>query len=92
MTISIVAGIVTPKIIEKGVTAYSKSIKITVGSTGRYYEIGHRGAIKSEKAVKKLLAKDIADGYFEENVIPKASSIIDQFVKAYNKLIGADDE
>lgn len=37
-----VAGIVTPKIIEKGVTAYSKSIKITVVSTGRYYEIKNK--------------------------------------------------
>ena len=84
----IVAGIITPVVIDKGVTSYSKSIKIIIGSTGRNYEISHM----SENALRKLLAKDIADGYFGENVIPNAPFIIEQTVNAYKKLTEVNDE
>lgn len=88
----IIAGLVTPEFLKKGVKTFSKSIKITIGSTGKYYEIGHRGAIKSEKALRKLLAKDIADGYFGQAVIPNAPDIIEQTVKIYNKMVGNENE
>ncbi len=68
------------------------TIQITVGSTGRYYEVGRRGAIKTEEALRKLLVKDIADGYFGQSVIPNAPSIIDQAVKVYRKLTEEDNE
>lgn len=41
---------------------------------------------------RKLLAKDIADGYFGQSVIPNAPSIIDQAVKVYRKLTEEDNE
>lgn len=63
-----------------------------MGSTGRYYEVGRRGAIKTEEALRKLLVKDIADGYFGQSVIPNATSIIDQAVKVYRKLTEEDNE
>ena len=88
----IIAGMASSKALKAGVKAFSKSINITVGSTGRYYEVGHRGAIKSEKALRKILAKDIADGYFGQEVIPNAPLIIEQAVKIYNKLMGDKDE
>ena len=88
----LVAGIIISKGLEAGAKAISKSIHVTVGSNGKYYEIGRRGAIKTEKALRKLLAKDIASGYFGQNVIPNAPDIIEEAVKAYKKLNGDDDE
>ena len=88
----IIAGLATPKILKTGVKAFSKSIQITIGSTGKYYEVGHRGAIKSEKALRKLLVKDIASGYFGQEVIPNAPDIIEQAVKVYNKMVGNVNE
>ena len=88
----IIVGFATPEFLKKGVKTFSKSIQITIGSTGKYYEIGQRGAIKSEKALRKLLAKDIADGYFGQEVIPNAPDIIEQTVKIYNKMVGNENE
>ncbi|MGN0728448.1 hypothetical protein [Treponema sp.] len=90
--IILLAGIVTPKVLKSGVNSFSKSIQITVGSTGRYYEVGHKGAIKTETALRKILAKDIADGYFGQEVIPNASFIIDEAVKIYKELTGSDND
>ena len=70
----------------------SKSRQITIGTTGKYYEVGHRGAIKSEKALRKLLVKDIADGYFGQEVIPNSQDIIEQAVKIYKTLEGNENE
>lgn len=47
-----------------------KNISIHVGKTGRYYEIGRKGAIKTEAALRKLVTKDIASGYFGQNITP----------------------
>ena len=88
----IIVGKISSALLEAGVIALSKSIRITVGSTGRYYEVGRRGAIKTEEALRKLLVKDIADGYFGQSVIPNAPSIIDQAVKVYRKLTEEDNE
>ena len=88
----IIVGEISSDLLEAGVIALSKSIRITVGSTGRYYEVGRRGAIKTEEALRKLLVKDIADGYFGQSVIPNAPSIIDQAVKVYRKLTEEDNE
>ena len=74
------------------ISSICHSFQITVGSTGRYYEVGRRGAIKTEEALRKLLVKDIADGYFGQSVIPNAPSIIDQAVKVYRKLTEEDNE
>ena len=87
-----VVGIITPFALKTGTKSISKSIQITIGTTGKYYEIGHRGAIKSEKALRKLLAKDIADGYFGQEVIPNAPDIIEQAVKIYKTLEGNENE
>lgn len=89
--ILIVAGFAVGKGVEK-LTSRVATIQITVGSTGRYYEVGRRGAIKTEEALRKLLVKDIADGYFGQSVIPNAPSIIDQAVKVYRKLTEEDNE
>ena len=88
----IIVGEISSALLEAGVIALSKSIRITVGLTGRYYEVGRRGAIKTEEALRKLLVKDIADGYFGQSVIPNAPSIIDQAVKVYRKLTEEDNE
>ncbi|MCR5080013.1 MAG: RHS repeat-associated core domain-containing protein [Treponema sp.] len=88
----IIAGLIfsgSSKAIANGVV---KSINITIGSTGRYYEIGHRGAIKSEEALIKILAKDISSGYFGQEIIPSAPAIIDEAVKVYRKLNRAENE
>ena len=62
-------------------------VEIHIGKTSRYYEIGKRGAIKSEKALKKIIAKDIASGYFGENIAPEmASQIIKESVDAYKSI------
>ena len=90
--IVIIVGKISSDLLEAGVIALSKSIRITVGSTGRYYEVGRRGAIKTEEALRKLLVKDIADGYFGQSVIPNVPSIIDQAVKVYRKLTEEDNE
>ena len=90
--IVIIVGKISSDLLEAGVIALSKSIRITVGSTGRYYEVGRKGAIKTEEALRKLLVKDIADGYFGQSVIPNAPSIIDQAVKVYRKLTEEDNE
>ena len=88
----LVAGIIISKGLEAGAKAISKSIHVTVGSNGKYYEIGRRGAIKTEKALRKLLAKDIASGYFGQEVIPNAPAIIEEAIKAFRQLNGDDDE
>ena len=84
---SFAAGKGVGKIVQK-----VAGISIHVGKTGRYYEIGRKGAIKTEAALRKLLAKDIADGYFGQEVIPNAPDIIEQAVKVYNKMVGNENE
>ena len=67
------------------------TIQITVGSTGRYYEVGRRGAIKTEEALRKILAKDIASGYFGEYIIPEiASQIVNIAVEAFEVLVNEE--
>ena len=87
-----VVGIISPFALKTGTKSISKSIQITIGTTGKYYEVGHRGAIKSEKALRKLLVKDIADGYFGQEVIPNSQDIIEQAVKIYKTLEGNENE
>ena len=87
-----IAGIVYSKGAEFGTKTISKSINITIGKTGRFYELGHKGAIKSEKALRKQLLKDISSGYFGSAIIPSANSIIDETVKAYRKLTENENE
>ena len=47
------AGFAVGKGVEK-LTSRVATIQITVGSTGRYYEVGRRGAIKTEEALRKF--------------------------------------
>jgi len=88
----IVVGLIYSPLQKYETTKFAKSINITVGKTGRFYEVGHRGAIKSEKALRKLLAKDIAAGYFGQEVIPNAPLIIDQAQKVYRRLMENENE
>ena len=75
-----VIGILASEVAVKGITKkVSSSVKVTIGKTGRYYEVGRRGALKSKKAIEKLVRKDIADGYFGQNIAPElASQIVDK--------------
>ena len=87
----IIVGEISSALLEAGVIALSKSIRITVGSTGRYYEVGRRGAIKTEEALRKILAKDIASGYFGEYIIPEiASQIVNIAVEAFEVLVNEE--
>ena len=74
------AEFVASEVIIKGITnKVSSSINVTIGKNGRYYELGRRGALKSKKAIQKLLKKDIAEGYFGQNIAPElASQIVDK--------------
>ena len=88
--ILIVAGFAVGKGVEK-LTSRVATIQITVGSTGRYYEVGRRGAIKTEEALRKILAKDIASGYFGEYIIPEiASQIVNIAVEAFEVLVNEE--
>lgn len=71
---------VASEVIIKGITnKVSSSINVTIGKNGRYYELGRRGALKSKKAIQKLVKKDIAEGYFGQNIAPElASQIVDK--------------
>ena len=89
---TIIVGLIYSPIQKHEAKTIAKSINITVGKTGRFYEVGHRGAIKSEKALRKLLAKDIAAGYFGQEVIPNGPLIIDQAAKVYRKLMENESE
>ncbi len=63
-------------------------ISIHVGKTGRYYEIGKRGGIKTAEALRKQIAKDIASGYFGQKIAPElASQITKQAVEAFNEAL-----
>ena len=81
-----IAGVVYSEGTKFGGNALAKSINITIGKTGKYYELGHRGAIKSERALRKQVVKDVASGYFGKEVIPNAKSIADEVVKIYKAL------
>lgn len=73
------------------ISSICHSFQITVGSTGRYYEVGRRGAIKTEEALRKILAKDIASGYFGEYIIPEiASQIVNIAVEAFEVLVNEE--
>lgn len=63
-------------------------ISITVGKTGRYYEIGKRGAIKTESALRKIVAKNIASGYFGQEISPEiASQIVEKAAKGFKEIL-----
>ena len=79
----LIAGLAFSTGAEQGAKAISKGINITVGKTGKFYELGTRGAIKSEKALRKMIIKDIASGYFGTEIVPNANQIVDEAVKAY---------
>ncbi|MBQ7673610.1 MAG: RHS repeat-associated core domain-containing protein [Alphaproteobacteria bacterium] len=81
-----IAGVVYSEGTKFGGNALAKSINITIGKTGKYYELGHRGAIKSERALRKQVVKDVDSGYFGKEVIPNAKSIADEVVKIYKAL------
>ncbi len=84
--ITVAASYGASKGVEQAVSRIA-NIQITVGKTGRYYEIGKRGAIKTEKALRKMVAKDIAKGYFGENIAPEmASQIVEQSVEAFKTI------
>ena len=62
-------------------------ISIHVGKTGRYYEIGRKGAIKTE-ALRKLVAKDIASDYFGQNITPEiASQIVEKAAEGFKEAL-----
>ena len=83
----LVASFAAGKGVEKGVGKIA-SISIHVGTTGRQYEIGKRGAIKTEVALRKLVAKDIASGYFGQNITPEiASQIIEKAAEGFKKAV-----
>lgn len=84
----IIAGYASPALLKKGTTALSKSIQITIGASGKYYELGK--SIKSEDALRKLLIKDIASGYFGQEIIPNTLFIVEEAVKIYKKLTEED--
>ena len=49
------------------------------------------GAIKTEEALRKILAKDIASGYFGEYIIPEiASQIVNIAVEAFEVLVNEE--
>lgn len=77
-------GIVASEVFVKGFTnKVSSSINVTIGKNGRYYELGRRGALKSKKAIQKLVKKDIAEGYFGQNIAPElAAQIVDKVGEA----------
>ena len=80
---SFAAGKGAEKIVQK-----VAGISIHVGKTGRYYEIGKRGAIKTEKALRKLVAKDIASGYFGQNITPEvASQIVEKAAEGFKEAL-----
>ncbi len=78
---SFTAGKGTEKIVQK-----IAGISIHVGKTGRYYEIGKQGAIKTEAALRKLVVKDIASGYFGQNIAPElASQIVEKAAEGFRE-------
>lgn len=84
--ITVAASYGASKGVEQAVSRIA-NIQITVGKTGRYNELGKRGAIKTEKALRKMVAKDIAKGYFGENIAPEmASQIVEQSVEAFKTI------
>ena len=80
---SFAAGKGAEKIVQK-----VAGISIHVGKTGRYYEIGRKGAIKTEAALRKLVAKDIASGYFGQNIPPElASQIVEKAAEGFKEAL-----
>ena len=61
----------TKKIAEK-----VAGISVYVGNSGKYYEIGKRGAIKTKTALRKIIERDIASGYFGKEIAPVLASQI----------------
>ena len=50
-----------------------------------------QGAIKTEEALRKILAKDIASGYFGEYIIPEiASQIVNIAVEVFEVLVNEE--
>ena len=80
----LIAGVVLSKSISYGVGKISSGIMITVGSDRRYYELGKE--ITNEKALRKLLLKDLTSGYFGNEILPNVQTIVDEAKKIYRKL------
>lgn len=84
----LVASFSAGKATERLVGKIASGISVHVGKNGRYYEIGRKGAIKTESALRKLVLKDIASGYFGQNIAPElASQIVENAVKAFNEAV-----
>ena len=87
----LVASFAVGKGTEKVVSKVA-GISINVGKSGRYYEVGKRGAIKTETALKKLIAKDISKGYFGKNIAPELTSqIVEKAVEGLKKVINDEN-
>ena len=82
----LIAGVVFSAGAKQSTKAISKGINITIGKTGRYYEVGTVGAIKTGKALRKIILKDILSGYFGSEIIPNAKLIVDEAIKVSKKL------
>ena len=88
----IIAGFAYGEVTKKGSEAISKAINVKIGSSGRFYELGHRGAIRSREGFRKLLMKDIASGYFGQEAIPNAPLIMQEAMKVYDAVKGSGNE
>ena len=88
----VIAGIAYSKFTGWGANKISNAINVKIGSTGRFYELGHSGAIKSKEGFRKLLMKDIASGFFGQEAIPNAPLIIQEAMKVYDAVKGSENE
>ncbi len=88
----IIAGLTFSSLTKSGANKISTGITVKVGSSGRYYELGHRGAISSKEEFRKELIKDITSGYFGQDVIPNSPSIVQEAMKVYDAVKGTCNE
>ncbi|MBB5218706.1 hypothetical protein HNP77_001075 [Treponema rectale] len=88
----VIAAFAWGEVTKKSATAISNAINVKIGSTGRFYELGHRGSIKSREGFRKLLEKDIASGYFGQEIIPNAPLIVQEAMKVYDAIKETENE
>jgi RHS repeat-associated protein len=84
----LVTGVVFDKVAGKALRSITdKAIGITVGKTGRFYEIGRRGAIETKDALRRLITADIAEGVFGQLSVEMAGQLLENSLKAFDELI-----
>ena len=88
----IIAGVVLKTNVEMGVRRISeKGLKISIGKNGRYYSMGRRGAMQSKRAIRSLIAADIANSVFG-NLAPEfANRILRLSMDAYDATKNEDE-